>query len=95
MPRHIPWRHELWSENGLFDAVTEELERAIAKHGFDRTPLDPGRETAADLVVLVEEVGEVARAMTYDNGNTQAYQDELVQVAAMALAMVIGSIHRT
>lgn len=89
------WQTELWKESGLFDAINLELEAAISKHGFSRTPLDPARDPRDDLVVLTEEVGEVARALTYDNGNVTDYQDELIQVAAMALAMVIGSIHRT
>ena len=36
------------------------------------------------LVVLVEEVGEVARAMTYDNGDRGQLVRELLQVAAVA-----------
>ena len=61
-----------------------EMNRAIRKHGIENTPL---RQTDHfNLAVLVEEVGEVARAMTYDEGSDASLYDELVQVAAMALA---------
>ena len=61
-----------------------EMNRAIRKHGIENTPL---RQTDhVNLAVLVEEVGEVARAMTYDEGSDASLYDELVQVAAMALA---------
>ena len=61
-----------------------EMNRAIRKHGIENTPL---RQTDhVNLAVLVEEVGEVARAMTYDEGSDASLYDELIQVAAMALA---------
>lgn len=66
-------------------ALQAEMARAIAKHGIEQTPLR--QDDAANLAILVEEVGEVARAMTYDEGgDADALVKELVQVAAMALA---------
>lgn len=67
-------------------AIQAELTRAVAKHGHARTPLDPTRTAGDNLTVLVEEVGEVARAMTYDEGDPARLHAELVQVAAMAAA---------
>ena len=65
-------------------ALQGEMNRAIRKHGVENTPL---RQTDhINLAVLVEEVGEVARAMTYDEGSDASLYDELIQVAAMALA---------
>ena len=68
-------------------AIQAEMTGAIAKHGALMTPLNPEMTNEAKLVILVEEVGEVARAMTYDNGGDKdALVRELIQVTAMALA---------
>lgn len=66
-------------------AVQAAMMAAIAKHG-DRTPLNPRMHDMEKLPVLVEEVGEVARAMTYDEGGRDALIKELLQTAAMALS---------
>lgn len=65
-------------------AIQTELIAAIGKHGFDRTPFNPDLSDQDKLVVLVEEVGEVARALTYDQGDREHLTHELIQVAAMA-----------
>lgn len=66
--------------------VAAEAARAHAKHGA-RSILDPQAPDSARLPVLVEEVGEVARAMLEgaDAGHLRA---ELLQVAAVALTWV-------
>lgn len=66
-------------------AVQAAMIAAIDKHG-QRTPLNPHILNPDKLVVLVEEVGEVARACTYDEGDHDALIKELVQTAAMALS---------
>lgn len=75
-----------WDHNGLFDKVWHELTSAINKHGFDQTPLNPNMNPMEKAVILFEEVGEVARATTYDGVNQDNLKDELIQVATMALA---------
>lgn len=77
--------------------VNDELLRAIDKHGLHRTPLDLGMPPREKLVVLVEEIGEVARLLTYDNLPKlddregvlewrRKLAGELTQLAAMAVA---------
>ena len=66
-------------------ALQTAMVAAMAKHG-ERTPLNPDMSDTDKLPVLVEEVGEVARAMTYDEGSRDALIKELVQTAAMALS---------
>jgi hypothetical protein len=70
------------------DAVNAEFVRAQVKHN-GRTPADREMTNAERLPILVEEVGEVARAMTYDS-DLDNLVSELIQVAAMALAWVEG-----
>lgn len=83
--------HAVTEGMAAFDAAArmarEEILRAIRKHGIRRTPLstDP-TDAAMKLAVLVEEVGEVASALTYDRGDRENLKAELIQVAAMALA---------
>jgi hypothetical protein len=62
---------------------------AQEKHGFDRTPANPNMSNGERLAILVEEVGEVARAMTYD-ADPEKLIDELSQTAAMTLAWIDG-----
>jgi hypothetical protein len=76
----------LWREDGLFDAVTGELSNAVEKHGTEKLPSSGALTLGAKLIILVEEVGEVARACTYDEGDKAKRKAELIQVAAMALA---------
>jgi NTP pyrophosphatase (non-canonical NTP hydrolase) len=72
-----------------------ERDRAIGKHGYQNTPAWPYMSDKDRLVILVEEVGEVARAMTYDEGNEIKLLEELIQVAAMALMWAEGKVHAT
>lgn len=70
----------------LGEMIQDELFRATEKHGWDQTPLNPDMTVCEKLVILVEEVGEIARAMTYDEGSVENLKKELVQTAAMAMA---------
>lgn len=69
--------------------VVAEYQRAYDKH-HGRTPFHPEVNEQAKFVILAEEVGEVARALTPDAdtpvGHAGVLRDELIQVAAMALA---------
>jgi len=71
-------------QDATVSAVQAEMLHAVAKHGHDMTVLSPTMLDTTKLVVLVEEVGEVARAMTYDNGDRGQLVRELLQVAAVA-----------
>jgi len=70
--------------------ILEELDHAVLKHGLVQTPMNPEMTMHERLVILVEEVGEVARAMTYDEFDLEKLEEELIQVAAMAVASVVG-----
>lgn len=74
-----------WIDSEIHERINDEFARAYAKHAR-KTPRSHSVGDAASLVVLVEEVGEVARAMTYDEGNLDNLADELIQVATMAAA---------
>jgi hypothetical protein len=68
------------------DAIRAEAIRAHAKHGAHsmRNPRVPAGER---LAILVEEVGEVAKALTYDQSRDDL-ERELIQVGAMAAAWI-------
>lgn len=71
-----------------WDAVRDEFDRAHAKHqGI--TPLHPSMSDDDRAAILMEEVGEVARACTPDArtevGHAGELAAELIQVATMAL----------
>ena len=73
------------------DDVTEEALNKFLPEVRDELYYEliswPEPETREHLLsVLVEEVGEVARAVNDKNG--KAYHDELIQVAAVALSML-------
>ena len=74
----------LWQDGGIFDKIHAEFGRAVDKHGFDLTPANPRMNPLAKFVILAEEVGEVARSLTYDEGNAENLKTELIQVATMA-----------
>jgi len=65
--------------------VRDEAERAIVKHGIDRTPASLVISWEKRLVILAEELGEVAHECTYDAepGARKRLYGELVQLAAM------------
>lgn len=72
------------------DQIRAEADYAATKHGRHRTPASPDMSDYTRLAILVEEVGEVARAMTYDNADRKQLESELVQVAAVAAMWVDG-----
>lgn len=70
--------------------VVAERDSAIIKHGMAQTPANPDMTMDERLRIIVEEVGEVARAMTYDEGDPVKLRAELVQVATMAIMSLEG-----
>ncbi len=76
------------------NAIQAEATRAHLRHG-EHSMLGPNYSSGDRLAILVEEVGEVAHELTYDQGGPgvgQGRRDELVkeliQVAAMAATWV-------
>ena len=75
----------------IFEAINVERDRQDDKFGFDPPSILPGEDEWRKLAVLAEEFGEVANALLEtDFGNdTQAHvEEELIQVAAVAVAWV-------
>lgn len=73
-------------------AIQAEATRAHLKHG-DRSMLGPHYTSGDRLAILMEEVGEVAHELTYDQGGLEGGRrdelvKELIQVAAMAASWV-------
>jgi hypothetical protein len=71
--------------------IDAELVRAVGKHGLGRTPMNPNMEPSTAFIILAEEFGEVAETLTYDKRDDDKYEQELIQVAAMAVAAIVGS----
>lgn len=76
------------------NAVQAEATRAYLKHG-DHSMLSPVCSSGDRLAILMEEVGEVAHELTYDQdgpgvgeGRRDELVKELIQVAAMAASWV-------
>jgi len=76
------------------NAIQAEATRAHLKHG-EHSMLGPHYTSGDRLAILVEEVGEVAHELTYDQGGPgvgEGRRDELVkeliQVAAMAASWI-------
>lgn len=69
------------------DAVQAESLRAHLKHGV-HSMLNPNTPVLEKLAALVEECGEVGRALTYDEGDSVHLVKELIQVACIALSWV-------
>lgn len=73
----------------VWDQIRAEYDRAHHKHN-GLTPLSPALSDTFKAAILLEEVGEVARACTpdahTDTGHAGNLTDELVQVATMACA---------
>jgi NTP pyrophosphatase (non-canonical NTP hydrolase) len=69
-------------------AVQGQVALAKAKHR-EHAPANPAMSNERRLVILVEEVGEVAHALTYDQpDDVNHLVKELLQVAAVALMWV-------
>jgi len=71
--------------NSILNWYWNERNHAIDKHGFKSTPENPEMPDHEKFIILAEEFGEVARALTYDEGNQENLKEELVQLATMAL----------
>lgn len=74
-----------WYRLGTLDEVADEMTRAEIKHGdyaFDGKLIDDLQLLAG----ILEEAGEVGRAMTYDRDHAGALRKELIQLAASATA---------
>ena len=93
----IPVRVELsvlWTEglanrisSNVLSDICSEQQRAIAKHGVERSAISRTEPDSGKLSILGEEFGEVCSALTYDgNEGDQHLYDELIQVAAVAAA---------
>lgn len=67
-----------------WQAVRDEMDSAISKHGSN-TPLESSMDRRDKLVILVEELGEIGRCLTYDRDHAGELAHELVQLAAMAM----------
>jgi hypothetical protein len=85
----------------MFDSITINAVHAAfvsaqVKRGVTGTPARRDMPHGERLAILVEEVGEVAHAMTYGGGDGDGtgLVADLLQVAAMALAWVEGVEHR-
>ena len=73
----------------VWQAMRDEYAHAKAKHG-DNTFDNPNMDNVLKYMAIVEEVGEVAAAQTYDNledtGHKAHLLEEVVQVAGLACA---------
>lgn len=93
--REILWKMALTASNLLspdLDVLAlalEEYLRAAKKHPGMTLECD-GHTDATRLFALVEEIGEVAACLTYDNdaetGHNSDLESEVIQVIALALA---------
>lgn len=97
MTNSVTWQDMLWgldepsiSTEGVTDWIYRELVRAIRKHTLEQTPMNPDKDIRDSYIILAEEVGEVARALTRDEGGIDNLRSELIQVAAMATGMLIA-----
>lgn len=79
----------------FWERVREEYRRAYAKHG-GMTPYNPEMSDDHRAAILIEEVGEVARACTPDasspTGHGGDLMDEIVQVATMAVVWLARAV---
>jgi len=64
--------------------LTDEMSRAREKHG-DYSLDGKAMTDVTRLAALMEEVGEVGRAMTYDKDHGGELRKELIQVANVAI----------
>jgi hypothetical protein len=88
-PRDTPHIRMVSKFQGItYDEVDAAFIAAQVKHsldGEDGTPHNPSMPAWRKLSILVEEVGEVARALN-DGESRDALAKELMQTATMALA---------
>jgi hypothetical protein len=91
-PLRDDWRPPVFLDDVTISALQAEIVAAQSKHGWHNTPLNPTKPDERSFIILSEEIGEVARALTYDHPELgpDHLVKELIQVAAMALAWVEG-----
>lgn len=81
--------HLLGEDYDVLTGALEEYSRAAKKHPGMTLECD-GHTEATRLFALVEEIGEVAACLTYDNyadtGHNSDLESEVIQVIALALA---------
>jgi NTP pyrophosphatase (non-canonical NTP hydrolase) len=77
-----------WLADNAVVLVNSEMLRAANKHGWWNTPAGGNFSAEKNFIILSEEVGEVARALTYDEGSLEDLKAELLQVATMSLAFL-------
>lgn len=71
----------------IISEIRAERQHSIDKHGENSMEYLNGSD-ASWLAILVEEVGEAAKALTYDNQDNENLRDELIDVIAVASAWV-------
>jgi NTP pyrophosphatase (non-canonical NTP hydrolase) len=69
----------------IIDAIAQERKRQEEKHG-EFSVAGPFKSDAERLVILVEEVGEVARALQDGDAESENLRAEIVQCAAVCVA---------
>ena len=78
--------HCFRDDHAVYREVLHARLKAHAKHGENSIEAQPA-DSPRWLAILVEEVGEVANALTYD-GPTSNLRGELIDVLAVASAWV-------
>lgn len=68
----------------IWSAIQHERVHQEKKHGYDKSCANPHVHPDRKLTILAEEFGEVAMALNDTDFNN--LRDELVQVAAVAVA---------
>jgi len=80
-------------KNTIADWYWAERNRAIKKHGVKNTPANKEMPPEHKLVIVAEEFGEVARAITYDEGDPDQLKKELIQLGTMAFMWALSLVY--
>lgn len=73
-----------------FERMAAEYERAITKHGVDKVLTSPTMGDDLKFFAVTEEIGEVARCLTYDQEHAGEFVEEVVQLGGLCLAWAQG-----
>lgn len=76
----LEWENTIDDLLELAAEMVNEAKRSVLKHGLDRICSSPVLTNAEKFIILAEEIGEVATAMTYDRGSVEDLYKELLQV---------------
>ena len=71
------------SRKNIYLLIDSERHRQLKLHG-DKTPSNPAMSGEYKLMLMMEEVGECARAI--QSGDNANLRDELIQVVALGVA---------